>query len=494
MAALAALGDLPVNVVYARIGAFLTLLAPLAFYVMTARLFDRVTGVAAVVCFLFLTGGIYPDWCNATYSPLPFTNLIVQTLLYVSIATFAHFLQTSARTTLVLSGALLGVIFLGHAGPASVFALLVTITWLARLAGRGPPTAGFASPGRATRQYLLLVVLALLGASPLLGPLLLEYGLQTQNAGPGSWMGGPFHVVRWRDMLAHESVPVWSVAGVGLLACLRNSWQQLGSFVVLAWTLAESLWFAYSCLVVVCAKVWQIALPGIVPAFHYYFSLTAAKALLFGVGGSVLARWVVQRAVQRAPRARDVAASLLIAGASLLVVMLKYPRYPLREAYRERLDRGLSPERLHALAWIRANTHRSAVFLADDNAALFTVAGAGRKSVAIDRFFANPYVSYAARSRDRDAMFSALDGDQPAEFAALARYSVDYALVEGGRLQRWLLSPRPCWSRCTARTASRSSPYPSDQRACFTCRAPACSATPPRPLAAATPRTAPPAR
>ena len=58
---------------------------------------------------------------------------------------------------------------------------------------------------------------------------------------------------------------------------------------------------------------------------------------------------------------------------------------------------------------------------------------AGRKVVAVDRLFSNPYVDWSERARDRDEMLRLLaqwtDGDEP-RFSSLAvKYRVRYVAV-----------------------------------------------------------------
>ena len=78
--------------------------------------------------------------------------------------------------------------------------------------------------------------------------------------------------------------------------------------------------------------------------------------------------------------------------------------------------------------FIRNSTAPSDVFLSADNVGLSVVAVAGRKVVALDRFFSNPFVDWARRSRDRDQMQTLLaDGDGPGFMALATRYHVRYS-------------------------------------------------------------------
>jgi hypothetical protein len=82
--------------------------------------------------------------------------------------------------------------------------------------------------------------------------------------------------------------------------------------------------------------------------------------------------------------------------------------------------------------FIRNSTAPSDVFLSADNVGLSVVAVAGRKVVALDRFFSNPFVDWVGRSRDRDQMQTLLaDGNGPGFMALASRYHVRYVTTIG---------------------------------------------------------------
>jgi len=69
------------------------------------------------------------------------------------------------------------------------------------------------------------------------------------------------------------------------------------------------------------------------------------------------------------------------------------------------------------------------VFVAPDDLALLVVGAAGRKTVALDPYFANPYVDARPRREARDAMLQALERGQSDAFAALgSRFGVTYVI------------------------------------------------------------------
>ena len=95
-------------------------------------------------------------------------------------------------------------------------------------------------------------------------------------------------------------------------------------------------------------------------------------------------------------------------------------------------------------AWIQAATSPSDVFLAREDLSLSVIATAGRKVVAVERLFSNPFVNWESRARDRDTMMAALTSGDPAHFHDTAtRHRVRYVVTEAriDRPERFALAP-----------------------------------------------------
>jgi hypothetical protein len=81
--------------------------------------------------------------------------------------------------------------------------------------------------------------------------------------------------------------------------------------------------------------------------------------------------------------------------------------------------------------WILVSTNRLDVFVAPDNLGLSVIATAGRKVVALDETFSNPFVDWQQRHRDRDQMLKCLQKGDWAGFSSLARvYDVRYIATD----------------------------------------------------------------
>src|SRR5207247_2258230 len=82
--------------------------------------------------------------------------------------------------------------------------------------------------------------------------------------------------------------------------------------------------------------------------------------------------------------------------------------------------------------FIRRTTRASDVFLASHGAVLVLVGPAGRKTVAVQAEFSNPYVDYGSRAADRDAMFRDLEDGHVDDFRrTAATYGVTHVVGNG---------------------------------------------------------------
>jgi hypothetical protein len=86
------------------------------------------------------------------------------------------------------------------------------------------------------------------------------------------------------------------------------------------------------------------------------------------------------------------------------------------------------------IPWIRDHTGPSDVFLTAEGNCLSLVGPAGRKCVALPRFFANPYVDWNIRDRQRRALWDALTGQDCNSFGELVRANgVTHVMTVEGR-------------------------------------------------------------
>jgi len=136
------------------------------------------------------------------------------------------------------------------------------------------------------------------------------------------------------------------------------------------------------------------------------------------------------------------AGGLLACALTVVLVGAAYPRYLKRQDFTDiRAEAADFNQRFPAdvLDWIRAHTSPDDVFLCTDDASMYIVPPAGRKVVAINRYFSNPYVDWATRDRDRTQMFDQLKRRDIDGFRTLAaKYDVRFVLLTRDRSPVWL--------------------------------------------------------
>jgi hypothetical protein len=73
-----------------------------------------------------------------------------------------------------------------------------------------------------------------------------------------------------------------------------------------------------------------------------------------------------------------------------------------------------------AVAWIMGATKSDSVFVATDALALHVVGPSGRKVVAVDRYFSNPFLDWTTRDRYRRRLFELAGSSNERDFIRLA--------------------------------------------------------------------------
>jgi hypothetical protein len=416
----------PLPVVTVRIGPFINLLAPVAFYLLALAWLEAWAAVAALGAFLFVSGLSYPFWCAATYSPWFAPENYGQGLFYLALW-WAHRANAAARGTgaAIVLGVLLGLAFLVHTAPA----LLLGGVLLALAAFDVSKTRRL-WPALGRLATTLGVALAI--SAPIAISVIGRYHAHVVNPFPSA---SPSPLFESLIELAARLVlgTPFAVALVAFAVRLRRGAPELPP-VLRASLLAAAggaVWVGFD---VAAARTGVAALPRLpMPAFHFVFYALALAAMGFGFAVGDLAKWGARRlraiGVSIPPSA--LAGALL--AATLAAIAPAYLRRPdVTEVLEEaRKLQAAVPAALYR--WLRESTMPEDVVLSTDAESLFVIAPAGRKLVATNRYFSNPFIDWAARDRDRDAMFAALDRNDLADFARLAApYGVRWIVVPNG--------------------------------------------------------------
>jgi hypothetical protein len=276
-------------------------------------------------------------------------------------------------------------------------------------------------------------------SAPYLASILGHYHATVLNGSPSSWVPAELSAEGLPRYLRYLLTPttVGLVAAVGLIGSMTRLRQKENQLILTA-AASALLWFIYSCVVVYAGKSgWR--LPPIVPSFHFLYYLRAFESVLFGLGVAETVQavvWALRKALGKPVRTGSSAAYALACVVLLIWVGTRIDDYRSRSDLVDQRAAALTTfkdaDLLGLYQFIRNSTAPSDVFLSADNVGLSVVAVAGRKVVALDRFFSNPFVDWARRSRDRDQMQTLLaDGDGPGFMALATRYHVRYVTTIG---------------------------------------------------------------
>jgi hypothetical protein len=439
VALLAKVTGQPLPLIYTRAGAYLNLLVPILFYALIAVLLDRWTALAATLAFLFVQ--IAPSTTSvlyATYSPWLYAANLSQAWLYGGLIIFVVAVRTGQRRWFVLTGVLLGLTFLAHTAPAIMLGLIIALqTMIAAVRDRARRRATLIN-------FALIMGLALIFSAPLTYSLVVHYRLHVLNLTPGDSIHPPVALdnfeTYWRGSTLEQ--PLFAVVVVGLIAIWARAKRPFSRRVLGFWLGGTLGLLAYS-YVRQYLKRQGVEIPGFVPSHHFLFYLRAAESILFGAGviavcGLIVAgvsRLIKPRSV-RWPAMRPLIERGLLLATLIGVGVWAFPAYLEREDFnnlpQESILFGQNSDLVNTYVWLRANTQPTDVFLTSDRLATYVVGPAGRKIVAGDSFFANPYVDWKTRATDRDAMFGQLMAGDAAEFSALARkYHLTYVFAGG---------------------------------------------------------------
>lgn len=439
------ISGLPVHQAATQLGVYLNLLAPVGFYLLTARLFGRRVGASALLAFLFIGLGDFPTWASASYSPWLFPSNFVQGVFYLGMLCLHTALTRghgAAMRWWVLTGLALGLCALGHSAPALVLGAVAALAAGWRLLRpEGVPR------WRTLLGAAALFALAFVVALPYTASILFHYGMQVQNQAPSSWTFIRLDL-RTLDHLVGElispalALPALGYLGVIIAAPPRRRWARR---LLLLWLGVALALFAYSYLRQ-WLKAQGITAPASVPAHHFHIYLKALEAIF--IGGTLhlsaralswLAGWL-GRLLRRggdvghsSDGTRDLAALL---GVMVLTLALAYLPYTHRDDFTGEPQKARihtpSPEMADMFRWIRRNTRPDDVFLANDHLSLHLLSPAGRKVVAMIPFFSSPFVPWRQRHEDRAHLFTALTlGNEEAFQPLAARHKLDYMLERG---------------------------------------------------------------
>ncbi len=384
-----------IEVFHVRAGPVLNLLGPLAFYLLGVRWIGRTAAFIALAVYLFFATGDGPGWAYATYSPWLYSNNFAAGIFFAAAFALQMAADRPTLTRLGTAGALMGLTFLAHTAPA----LILVIVACAAFARRWPwlLTTGAAA-----------VVVAL----PFLYSIGLQYQFAVVNTRPLSW--------EWVGVLTLDTLPQFlkdNAMLVGLAA--------FGAVITTARLLL--VWLASAAVLLLFAL---LPTAPLIPAFHFWKWTTAAMALLAGTTLAWLCStapahaWAALRQTGRPPRGVNFIAIFLTGTA----VVWHWHTYVNLDDFQAR------PQSIptDAVDFLRELTGPNDVVLGNNQAVKIIIGPAGRKTVALDGYLANPYVLFSPRAQARRGMLSAIEAADVQTYNDLARqYNVTAGVFLG---------------------------------------------------------------
>jgi hypothetical protein len=435
----------PLHEAYAQLGTHLNLLAPLSFYALLATLSHRGIALAGGMAFLFLGQHKLPSWLHATYSPWLWTCNFAQAPFYLTLLSWIVTYRRQSYLCASVTGIAFGVTALAHTAPAVVLSVAFCVSLLYARYDRS-------REHRFRRIASLLAVVVTLGAAvssifwlDILG----HYGGRVRNAVPLEWLADELRLERLGTLLKSFGSMRGLLAVVGAFALVVGvrADREIGRPVLLAWGACAVAGILYGYL------TQRTDLPSFLPSWHFHFYLRGFEAAAFGVGVGTLASVAahgsagMRNVLVRCPSLEVRRATSLILGGILLVIAFRFSRYEQRNdlvAFRAASVDMAAAQSAEVYTWVLEHSNPDDVFLADQNLGLFAIAAAGRKTVALQDLFSNPYVDVKARVDAAKAMFQALETGAWEDFSATAsRYAVTHVAFSvqqekavDGRLRR----------------------------------------------------------
>lgn len=431
-AAMASISGLSIQRIQATTGAYLNLLAPIAFFLMAWRFFGPRVALVALMAYLFLAPGQEPGYAVATYSPWSIPVSFFQGLFYLMMIVLHRVFRSTSVAAWSLGGAAVGLLFIGHAAPA-----MITVAIIAVRVVRSLFTSWRAGDRTAIRKQIVLAGAAAVAfiviSLPLTWYVVGDYGLDQRNRVPASYTYIPLSLRHWNLFLFHN-ISWYNAFGIaGMIMVFRGN-ASIQRRILLTWAGVAMFLGVFAYAAVILGEFTRIRLPMSVPTFHFYSYLKGALALGAGVALVHLVQWAARAATRdRTGPAGALSTSHVIMGITTLVTVATYPTYSHRpdlEVIRQfSLTRMADKDATDMYVHLRDALPWDAVVLCDDELSMWVLMASARKTVATNASMANPYVPPAPREAAREAMLAALADPTVNVSGPLAMYQVKYLLV-----------------------------------------------------------------
>lgn len=426
--------SIPVNMVVSKGGPYFNLLAPVCFFLMVFSLFDSLVAISAIAGFLFFISGDIPGYFSATYTPWLYPIAFVQFAFYLGIIVLYNTFLKNTFSWFILLGALAGFMFLGHTGPTAIF--MLQIVWLIIVTAYNQIRKGELLIRPLVFKCLATLISFIIVSLPLTIIVFGFYKFKMVNPAIYEYTDPLFQLKNITGLLKANFSIAFLVALAGLFFIIKSDTNYIVKNILYSWLFSSLLLYSYVTLSKYIRIHYHLLLPGIVPSFHFFFYFKAVESVFFGIGFVELAKRVVNfidHLIASTNSSVSSKTNPIIIVALILLVVIYYPAYVNRGDFKsvvpEQISKAVKAERIETYHWLIANTKINDVVLCQEDLIIFPLMASGRKMVANTKDHTNPYLDFASREKDRDAMLSILMGNVTYSDSLFYKYKVDYVFV-----------------------------------------------------------------
>lgn len=416
----------------ARLGTYLNILAPLAFFVLAAMLFNRWIALAAAVALVFTAVDGRQIGFYFSYIPWLYPSHLGIALFCLTLALLPGAFKKLRITPLLLIGLLWGLTFLAHTAPAVSFGAILWLSVLDHLITRRDlPLRLRLTTGAALG--LIPTAVAFTTSLPYTYPILTHYRFHIKNWAPVLYTDPALQLQNLPEFFS-GSITGWNLLAIcGFILLLLKPRKVLRHRVVLYWILTVAILLLCTILRQL-PDPWRLPLPQFVPSHHFVSQFAAIRILLAAYGAVTMLHFLIRKLAPRlaAPaKLRLLLPCLLFSAAVFACYHGRYQDWSeprLAQIWFQ--DDPYLAQRDLIRIWLRQHTQPSDVILCQEYFTAQFVMPTGRKAVTTFGFYSNPYVDYPPRADCYINIGNAIVKNDPRRLRDYAtRFGVKWLLV-----------------------------------------------------------------
>ena len=275
--------NIPLPELTAKLGAYLNILAPLAFYIMLRVIFGAKLALISTAAYLFILDNSYPVWASVLYSPSLHPVIFSQTLFYITIALFYREIKgDQALKQYIITGCILGVTFLFHTAPAFIGGGVILFFFLGKIVGKlKNPDLNIKELKPLLKKLLCVIIPSLFISMAFLYFIIVHYHLKIVNISPIAWKWNQLALKELPHLLQGEIFNIFGIITIyGFVHLVKNKGNKEARKIILFW-----FSICFGCLVIhfftMSIKSFGIAFLLPVPAYHFFFFKSSVLCILW---------------------------------------------------------------------------------------------------------------------------------------------------------------------------------------------------------------------